>query len=202
MSLLNEVTTIDLLRHGEPKGGRRYRGQIDDPLSEKGWDEMWYAVSGERPWQQIISSPLRRCSEFAQALSEKMSIPLTRDERLKEVGFGEWEGKTGAEIRSIAPETLARFYHDPIGNRPSGAEPLDQFSYRVNSALDTSLTAHPGKHLLLIAHAGVIRAILTRSLSAPLGSMYRLSISTATISRLQLSNERPLTILFHGRKRL
>ena len=34
------VTRIDLIRHGEPVGGRRYRGQIDDPLSEKGWKQM------------------------------------------------------------------------------------------------------------------------------------------------------------------
>ena len=63
-----QITTIDLLRHGEPIGGRRYRGHIDDPLSEYGWSEMWHAVSGETPWQQIITSPLRRCREFAEAL--------------------------------------------------------------------------------------------------------------------------------------
>jgi len=34
---MHTTTTIDLLRHGEPVGGKRYRGQIDDPLSEKGW---------------------------------------------------------------------------------------------------------------------------------------------------------------------
>ena len=37
-------TTIDLIRHGEPVGGRKYRGQTDDPLSEKGWAQMWAAV--------------------------------------------------------------------------------------------------------------------------------------------------------------
>ena len=34
-------TVIDLIRHGEPVGGRRYRGHIDDPLSERGWQQMW-----------------------------------------------------------------------------------------------------------------------------------------------------------------
>ena len=38
------LTTIDLIRHGEPVGGRKYRGQTDDPLSEKGWEQMWKAV--------------------------------------------------------------------------------------------------------------------------------------------------------------
>jgi alpha-ribazole phosphatase/probable phosphoglycerate mutase len=194
--------TIDLLRHGEPVGGRRYRGQIDDPLSDKGWREMWYAVSGERPWQQIISSPLRRCSEFAHRLSEETGIPLSHDNQLKEVRFGKWEGKTATELRSEDPDILNRFYYDPIKYRPMEAEPLDEFSIRVNSAMQAAMRTYPGKHILIIAHAGVIRAILTHTLSAPLETMYRLSISSASISRLYLDDERPPTILFQGRRKL
>lgn len=196
------ITTIDLLRHGEPLGGRRYRGQIDDPLSEKGWNEMWQAVATHQtpPWQQIVSSPLRRCCEFAERLSEKTGIPLDFDERLKEVGFGSWEGKTRDELRMADPAIISRFYHDPIKHRPTGAEPLEDFSNRVNSALDDCLEKYHGQHLLIVAHAGVIRVIVTRVLSAPLTSMYRLSISTASITRLEQDEERPLTIIFHGKK--
>jgi alpha-ribazole phosphatase/probable phosphoglycerate mutase len=196
------ITTIDLLRHGEPMGGRRYRGQIDDPLSEKGWNEMWQAVTAppSPPWQQIICSPLRRCAEFAERLSEKTGIPLVSDDRLKEVGFGVWEGKTGDELRATDPDIISRFYRDPIGHRPAGAEPLDRFSERVNNAFDDCLARYEGQHLLIIAHAGVIRAIVARALSAPLCSMYRLSVATAAITRLQKDEERPLTILFHGLK--
>jgi len=56
---------VDLLRHGEPVGGRRYRGQTDDPLSDKGWKQMWTAVAGQQPWQVIVTSTLSRCREFA-----------------------------------------------------------------------------------------------------------------------------------------
>ena len=196
------ITTIDLLRHGEPQGGRRYRGQIDDPLSEKGWNEMWQAVAlhPTPPWQQIITSPLRRCYEFAQRLSEQADIPLVSDARLKEVGFGSWEGKTRGELKTIDPDIISRFYHDPINHRPVGAEPLEQFSERVNNALNDCLEHYHGQHLLIIAHAGVIRAIITRVLSAPLTSMYRISIATASLTRLQQDEERPLTIIYHSKK--
>lgn len=193
-------TTIDLLRHGEPLGGRRYRGQIDDPLSNKGWSEMWQAVGTQDQWQQIISSPLRRCSEFAQLLSEKRRIPLVYDARLKEIGFGAWEGKTSDDLKSTDPQIISNFYRDPIKYRPIGAETLEHFSERVNDALNDCITRFYGKHLLIIAHAGVIRAILTRVLSAPLGSMYRHSIATASFTRLKLDHERPLTILYQGKK--
>lgn len=196
------ITIIDLLRHGEPVGGRRYRGQIDDPLSEKGWREMWHAVSGETPWQHIVSSPLRRCRDFAGSLSDKLQIPVEYDERLKEVGFGVWEGKTADELRAEDPDILNRFYHAPIEHRPTRAEPLDQFSARVNAALDQSILRHAGKHLLIVAHAGVIRAVLTRVMGAPLASMYRLSIASASISRIVIDDPRPPTIHFHGRRTL
>ena len=55
-------TIIDLIRHGQPVGGRRYRGQIDDPLSERGWEQMWSAVRNPAPWEEIICSP-GACSE-------------------------------------------------------------------------------------------------------------------------------------------
>lgn len=199
---MDDRTIIDLLRHGEPAGGRRYRGQIDDPLSEQGWRDMWHAVSAETPWQVIISSPLRRCSEFARQLSDKLSLPLYLDERLREVGFGDWEGKTASQIRQTDATILSRFYHDPVTNRPTGAESLASFNQRIAQAFEQAIASYRGKHILMIAHAGVIRGLITQTLHAPSDSMYRLSITTASLSRIQIDNERPPTVLFVGRSRL
>ena len=107
------TTLIDLIRHGEPVGGRRYRGQIDDPLSEKGWGQMRAAVGDVCPWQAVISSPLLRCRDFAKELSVRHQLPLQLDARLQEIGFGVWEGKTAEEIRLPDPEILQRFMLDP-----------------------------------------------------------------------------------------
>ena len=49
----DQHTVIELLRHGEPVGGSRYRGQLDDALSERGWKQMWQAVGGRPLWQQV-----------------------------------------------------------------------------------------------------------------------------------------------------
>ena len=56
---------IDLLRHGDT-GQRSYRGQLDDPLSTLGWSQLRAAIFG-RSWDAIVTSPLRRCAEFAHA---------------------------------------------------------------------------------------------------------------------------------------
>lgn len=194
-------TTLDLMRHGEPVGGRRYRGQIDDPLSEKGWAQMHAAIGDAAPWSRIVSSPLARCRAFADMLAARHGLPLTFDDRLKEVGFGAWEGKSAAEIEAAAPGTLARFKADPIRSRPEGAEPLADFHARVAAALDDLLAQHAGQHLLLVGHAGVMRMALGWALQIPLENAYRIEVATASLTRLRFDGARA-SLIFHGSSRI
>ncbi len=82
-------------------------------------------------WERIVSSPLRRCLEFAEALAEQGKLPVHCEPRFSEVGFGDWEGKTRAELEQQNPGQVSSFYQDPVNNRPPGAEPLDAFTARV-----------------------------------------------------------------------
>jgi alpha-ribazole phosphatase/probable phosphoglycerate mutase len=193
------TTTIDLIRHGEPVGGRMYRGAIDHPLSERGWQQMRDATAEPEPWDYIVSSPLARCRAFAEELAGRLGLALTIDTRLQEVGFGVWEGKTGAELRAEDPQQLSRFYHDPVANRPEGAEQLDRFLARVGGCIDELVERQPGRHGLLVCHAGVMRAAVAHTLGAPLPAMYRLAVDNAALTRLQKTAERPLSLLFHNR---
>ncbi len=78
-----ETTTINLICHGEPVGGPRYRDQIDDPLSDLGWLQMRAAVGVHRPWSEIVTSPLSRCAAFAQELGTRLGLPVVEDARLQ-----------------------------------------------------------------------------------------------------------------------
>jgi alpha-ribazole phosphatase len=191
------TVTLDLMRHGEPVGGRRYRGQIDDPLSEKGWAQMQAAVGEVLPWTRIVSSPLLRCRAFAEALADRHGLPLALDERLKEVGFGEWEGKSAAEIETDAPGTLMRFKADPVNARPAGAEPLADFHARVAASLEDLLAQHTGQHVLLVGHAGVMRMALAWALHIPLVHAYRIEVPTASFTRLRFESDRA-SLIFHA----
>lgn len=167
------TTYIDVIRHGEPVGGRRYRGHgVDDPLTETGWQQMWDAVAGRTDWQHIATSPLSRCSEFAQQLSKKLRIGYSVDDRLKEIGFGDWEGLSPDEILSKDSNALNHFYQDPVRNRPAGAEPLDSFSLRVWDAYNDIARKHEGEKILVVGHAGVIRAITANVLGMQLDNVY------------------------------
>ena len=198
---MTHTTLIDLIRHGEPEGGKRYRGQIDDPLSATGWQQMWQAVGEHAPWRHIVSSPLARCRAFAERLAARHGLPLCLDDRLMEVGFGAWEGRTAAELRAEDPEQIRRFYHDPVHARPAGAEPLSVFRARVVAAFEDLAQRYAGEHLLLVTHAGVMRAVVAHVLNAPLDAIYRIEVDYAALTRVRLDAERPPTLVAHARRR-
>ncbi|MFO1417896.1 MAG: alpha-ribazole phosphatase family protein [Methylotetracoccus sp.] len=180
------TTLIDLMRHGEPVGGSRYRGQIDDPLSARGWDEMRAAVGRHCPWDAIVTSPLLRCHAFAQQLAADRGLPLEIEPRLKELGFGAWQGKTREEISSLYdPGVLQRFYRDPMTHRPDGSEGLGDFYQRVVAAWCDLLNHHAGKHLLVVCHAGVIRSVLAHVLDIPIANLFRIKVPNAGITRIE-----------------
>ena len=163
---------IDLMRHGEPKGGMRYRGQLDDPLSDLGWQQM-------------------RCAAFAKELADKYAISLQYDSTFMEIGFGDWEGKTASELEQQNKQAFYAFYDDPIKNTPANAEPLLAFQQRIQQAWQNLLHIHTNKHLLLVAHAGVIRVILAEVLAMPLEAMFRIQVPYAAISRVVIHNKEP-----------
>jgi len=193
------MTTIDFMRHGEPVLGRIYRGHgIDDELSDKGWEQMHLSASHNHDWECIISSPLKRCYLFANALSEQRKIPVHVMDNLKEVGFGDWEGKSPDQIQTEYPSAYEDFFIDPVNNRPEGAEPLESFSNRVSQCLETIVEQHSNKHILIIAHAGVIRAALGYVLQSPPENGYRVKIDNAAITRFHYNNQR-FQLDFHNK---
>lgn len=193
-----QETQIDIIRHGEPEGGRRYRGHsVDDPLSEKGWQQMWDSVEESPPWDHIISSPLLRCQKFAEALSQSAGVEYSVVDNLKEIGFGSWEGRTPEDIQQNEGDALERFLKDPVHNRPEGAEPLDDFAERVWQVYQKIAEEHAGQHVLVVAHAGVIRAITSKILGMSLDDVYsRLKIEYAAIATTRIpAGKEPVMVL-------
>ena len=193
-------TKIDVIRHGEPEGGQRYRGHgVNDVLTESGWKQMWSAMPEKPPWQHIISSPLARCSDFSKALAKKLHIDVSIEDNIKEIGFGVWEGKTPAEIIAADAEAINHFYADPVNNRPDGAESLEVFSDRVWQSYQNISLEHENKHVLLVAHAGVARAITANILGMSLDDVYsRLRIEYAAIIRSVIEPGKPPKMLIES----
>ena len=197
-----QETIVDFIRHGEPVGGRRYRGGgVDDPLSEKGWQQMWAAVGEQAPWARIITSPMQRCHAFAYALADKHGLPVAVEHRFCEVGLGSWEGLSPDEIIQRDPERYAAYHRDPRVHRPDGAEALEAFGERIAAAFEDAIASHAGEQLLVVAHAGVIRAALGYVLKSDPVAWYRTRIDNAALTRFR-HGRYGLKLEFHNRPSL
>lgn len=175
-------STFYLLRHGEVEGGTRFRGITDDHLSEKGWQQMSARCDTLPEIQQIISSPLKRCSLFAHALSRQTANSLEIFDELQEINFGHWEGKSVQQVNTLYPNELDAFWQDPLTNTPANGEPLIQFRQRVVKCWQAIVQQYQNQKILIISHGGVQKIILSDVLNMPLGSIHKLEIPHACLS--------------------
>ena len=162
-----------LVRHGETEGESsiRYHGRTDVALSELGRAQMRLAGRaietrrGDRNFARVFSSPLVRASEGAQIVASAAAPLITIDE-FAEVHFGLFEGLTADEIRDRYPDDFVRWNADRLApgyTYPEG-ESRAAFIARVERGLERMLTLwtpHDGD-ALLVAHRGVIRAIVRK----------------------------------------
>ncbi|SPO65628.1 alpha-ribazole phosphatase family protein [Pseudomonas sp. JV241A] len=177
---------IDLLRHGETELGGGLRGSLDDALTAKGWAQMHAAVSGAGSWDVLVSSPLQRCARFAEALAAQLNLPLQRVPGLQELHFGEWEGRSAADLMLTHEAELGQFWADPYAFTPPAGEPVADFSARVLQAISALHQAHAGKRLLLVTHGGVMRLLLARARGLPREQLLQVEVAHGALCRLEL----------------
>ncbi|MFP4607555.1 MAG: histidine phosphatase family protein [Thiohalospira sp.] len=179
------ATTIDLIRHGEPEGGRMFRGRTDHPLSEKGWGQMRLASAGETGWEVVVSSPMLRCSEFAEELARARGLDLKYEHRLREMDFGEWDGRTAEDILANGPGDLSAFWADPPNAQAPGGEALQDFAERVVAGWEDLVRSHAGRHVLVVGHGGAMRVLIAHVMGMPLSNLFRMEVPYACRTRIR-----------------
>lgn len=162
--LSDSLASVDILRHGLIDGycvaAPRFIGSIDDALSAQGWQQMHAAVQNNGyEWDLIVSSPLRRCCEFAEVLATERKIPLQLMHGLREYHFGVWEGEYLSDIAARDPLALQNFWNDPMAHTPIAAESLEEFRLRVVAVWQTLLQYQDYRRILVISHGGVMRLL-------------------------------------------
>lgn len=193
----DQSTLVTVLRHGEVAGPANVlRGRSDDALSETGWQQMHAtcATLDPRP-DRIISSSLRRCSDFAQQFAAQHALPLTIHDDLREIDFGDWELLSTEQARVASPELFERFHTDPQGITPPGGEAFDDFRQRTLTAFDACIEQASGDHLLLITHAGVMRVLLSSFLNLSWADAWRIALPPAGSFRLSCLPGHPSYLL-------
>ncbi len=179
-------TVVDLLRHGECEGGAIFRGSLDVALAEHGRARMQAQADTQPDWQHIIASPLRRCRFFADQLAAARGLAIDIDDRLRETHFGRWEGRSVADVWADDASAAQAWFNDPERNGPPGGEPLTDLRSRARAAFNDAVNTHAGRHVLLVTHGGLMRALLADLLDMPGAAMHRIEVPYACLTRLRV----------------
>lgn len=155
--------TVYTLRHGETVWNAEGKlcGMIDVPLTERGRAQARNVASligkeNETKYQirHILSSPLVRARETAEAIGEALGLPVEVDERLHEVSFGDWEGMDWNDPRRL------EVWEEPFVRYPNG-ESLTDAALRVYPLLDGLEERFHGENVLLVCHGALGKVIAT-----------------------------------------
>ena len=174
--------TVYFLRHGETAWNCESRIQGQTPhtdLTDFGVrlaeaTRAGFAARGIR-FDRAFTSPLRRAVHTAEIVLRGQECPCAPDARLREIGFGPYEGtRMGAGL--WADDNIHAFFKDPERYRPpAGAESLADVETRVADFLANALAPLEGlcENVLAVTHGGFLRAILHRLLGTPLADYWK-----------------------------
>jgi alpha-ribazole phosphatase/probable phosphoglycerate mutase len=179
-------TALLLIRHARSTMAGRFCGHSDPPLSDAGREQLSQIVRRLERWPvaRICTSDLKRAYDTASAVASSRSLPLLVRTGLREINFGEWEGRSWEEIEARDPaaasEWLARY---PLAT-PPGGECLADYRGKVEKELRTLLEASGQECSAVVTHAGFIRTALAMILGIPEKSMHRIELEYGGITVL------------------
>ena len=199
--------TIYFLRHGQTEYSRNnaFCGSIDSELTPEGLEmaKAFADAYSSIPWTAIFCSPMRRTVLTAKPLCECIGIEPQLRDGLKEINYGEWEGKT--------PEVISREYHDdyirwsadPAWNAPSGGEMAVRIAFRALQVIEEIKQNYTSGNVLVVSHKATIRIILSSLLGIDVGRFrFRLGCPVASVSIVEFSSHGPLLKVLADRTHL
>ncbi|MCX5196992.1 bifunctional RNase H/acid phosphatase [Streptomyces sp. NBC_00249] len=186
---LGTPATFVLLRHGEtaltPQKRFSGSGGTDPELSPAGRRQaaaVAEALAARGTVQAVVSSPLLRCRETAQAVADRLGLSVAVEEGLRETDFGAWEGLTFAEVRERFPDDLQAWLDSPKAAPTGGGESFTAVTRRVSATRDRLLSAHAGRTVLLVTHVTPVKTLVRLALGAPPESLFKMELSAASLS--------------------
>ncbi|MFM1958101.1 MAG: hypothetical protein RI929_464 [Actinomycetota bacterium] len=189
-----EPTTFVLIRHGHTQlteSNLISGSNGEDPsLSELGFLEAELASKavaellgrfGLGDISKVLHSPQLRTTQTATAVAKHFEVGMLPDARFKEIGFGNWEGHSMAEMESTSAAEIER-WRGSMSAKPPGGESVDDLESRVKSALDEAIAEFTGQTVAIVSHMMPLRAILRHALNGPNSLSWTLQFAPASVS--------------------
>ena len=182
---------ITAVRHGETAWNAvtRIQGHIDIDLNARGQQQAQQvgAALADVGLNHIYTSDLARARNTAAAIAQHAgfapeSVVLVPG--LRERGFGVFEGKTHAEIEAEWPEDAQRWRQRLPDWAPQGGETPLQLRERISQAVNDIAARHPGEHIALVAHGGVLDMLYRLATGQDVNAVRTWDLGNCAINRL------------------
>lgn len=186
-----------LVRHGETQWNisRKFGGHTDIPLNEIGIKQA--KAAGKKLKKENIDkvycSDLSRAVSTLEAIMHHHDLPITYKKELREMNFGKWEGLTYDEILKGYPKEADRWVKDYTNVACLEGESLQMFYDRISKAFDVIKSeAQPQDTVLIVAHSGVVKGILTREIIGSVDGFWKFKIDNGSITVLEYDHDFPI----------
>lgn len=185
---------IFLLRHSETISNKCgiLSGQTEVGLTKKGEKDSDDIIKNlsQISWDSILSSPLKRTKIISDAISKNQKLELEEYDWLKEIDFGEFEGKTYSQIAEKYPLEYEKMKLEKMNySFPKGESQIQMHERIIENFLKWVLENKLKKRVLIVTHAGVIRSILAEFIAKNPNLHWNFLVETASFSILDFKED-------------
>jgi len=195
-----QPVTVVLVRHGETPltVSKAYSGSsVPGPaLTDRGREqaaraaELVYRI-GRDMWGDVpdpsalLASPTVRTRETAEVIGRRLGLPVQTEPLFAECDFGQWEGRTAAEIERRWPGELRR-WHDDAAFRAPGGESIEDVGARMRAGLEAVRLAGVGRTVVVVTHSVSVRSAVGVAIGANSSAWARIRVAPASVSIIRL----------------
>ena len=193
---------VYLFRHGETANAHQLcmNGHFDVALSENGVEQASQLAEAmkDQPLRAIYSSDLQRTYQGACLIAGHHSMEPVSFPELRELSFGDWEGKSLAELSDKFPGEMDKRLKQTELFRADGGETFQELHDRVIPKFLEIIASHPNDSIAFVCHGGVNRAILAHLLGFPIANLFRISQHFAAVNIIQFYEDQVMVELLNG----
>ncbi|MCU1279584.1 MAG: Phosphoglycerate mutase [bacterium] len=158
------MLSLYLVRHGQTDASlnNRFSGRLDPPLNAVGlaMADALAARYADEGFVEIVASPLLRTRQTAAPTALAAGLPVTTDDGLIEIAYGEWEGRAEADVERDDAERYHAWTAHPGRLAPPGGETGDEIAVRALAAVERIRARHATGKVLIVSHKATLRVIV------------------------------------------
>jgi broad specificity phosphatase PhoE/ribonuclease HI len=189
---MDEIPTmIYFIRHGEtiltPDRKFSGSGEPNPPLTVTGLAQAGLVaeeIAKLNP-EILIASPLKRTTQTAEVISERIGLPIIFDQAWYECSFGLWDGMSIDEVAHKYPVEYKAWLASSSYAPPEG-ESYDALGWRVDEAMDKLVAKYPGKRVVIVSHNGVAKQAVRLATGGSPDSIFHIDVSPCSISTISI----------------